>query len=78
VHGGIGVRLRLVQLLDAEDVGKGLQALHARILEGIGCLFAERGSIYQEEHAAEALCLEQAIDKRDAGLGLAGACGHGK
>ena len=78
MHGGVGVGLLLVQLLDAEDVGEGLEALHARVLERIGRLFAERGAIHQEEHAAEALGLEQAVDERDAGLGLAGAGGHGE
>ena len=78
MHGGVGVGLLLVQLLDAEDVGEGLEALHARVLEGVGRLLAERGAIHQEEHAAEALGLEQAIDERDAGLGLAGAGGHGE
>ena len=78
VHGGVGIWLLLVQLLDAENVGKGLQALHARVLERIGRLFAERRAIHQEEHAAEALGLEQAIDERDAGFGFAGAGGHGQ
>ena len=76
VHGGVGVGLLLVQLLDAEDVGEGLQALHARVLERVGRLLAERGAVDQEQHAAEALRLEQAVDERDAGLGLAGAGGH--
>ena len=78
MHGGVGIGLLLVQFLDAEDVGEGLQALHPRVLEGIGRLFAERGAVHEEEHAAEALGLEQAIDERDAGFGFTGAGGHGE
>ncbi len=32
----------LVQFLDAEDVGEGLEALHARVFERIGRLLAQR------------------------------------
>ena len=42
MHGGVAIGPLLVQFLDAEDIGEGLRALHARILEGIGRLFAER------------------------------------
>lgn len=48
------------------------------VLEGVGRLFAECGAVHQEEDAAEAPGLEQAIDQGDAGLGLAGAGGHGE
>ena len=68
----------LVQLLDAEDIGEGLQVLHARVFEGVGGLFTERRAIHQEQNAAEALRLEQTVDERDAGLGLAGAGRHGQ
>lgn len=78
VHGGVSIRLRLVQLLDAKNVGKSLQALHARVLKGIGRLLAERRAIHQKKHAAAALRLEQAIDQRDTRFGFAGASGHGQ
>ena len=67
----------VVQLLDAKNVGKGLQVLHARVFEGVGGLLAQRRTVHQEEHAAEALRLEQPVDQRNADLGLAGAGGHG-
>jgi len=78
MHGGVGVGPRLVQLLDAKDVGKGLEALHARVLEGVGRLFAERGPIHQEQYAAETFGFQQAIDERDTCFRFAGARGHGK
>jgi hypothetical protein len=52
--------------------------LHARVLERVGGLLAQGGTVHQEQDAAEALGLEQAVDQRDAGLGLAGAGGHGQ
>ncbi len=76
VHRGVGVRRCVLQLLDAEDVGEGLQVLHPRVLERVGRLLAERGAIDQEQHAPEPLRLQQAIDERDAGLRLAGAGRH--
>lgn len=78
MHGGVGIGLRHVQLLDAEDVGEGLEVFHARIFEGVGGLLAQGGAVHQEEHAAEALGLQQPVDQGDAGFGLAGAGGHGQ
>ena len=66
----------VVELLDVEDVGERLEVLEPRVLERVRGLLAERGAVDEEEHAAEALRLEQAVDERDAGLGLAGAGRH--
>src|SRR4030095_15655467 len=76
MHGGVSVGLLLVEFLDAEDVGEGLQALHSRVLERVSSLFTEGGTIYKKEHAAETLHFEQAIDQRNAGLGLPSTSGH--
>jgi len=76
LHGGIAVRRLFLQLLDAEDVGEGLQAFHPRVLERVGGLLAERGAVDQEQHTPKALRLQQPVDQRDAGLGLAGPGRH--
>ena len=78
VHGGVVVGRLDLQLLDAEDVGKGLQAFHARVLERVGGLLAQGRAVDEEQDAPEAFGLEQAVDQCDAGLGLAGARGHGQ
>jgi hypothetical protein len=78
VNGGVGIGFLLVDFLDAENVRKGLQTLHAGVLERISRLLAERGAIREEENAAKALRFQQPVDERDAGLRLAGAGGHGE
>jgi hypothetical protein len=75
---GVAVRLMSSSSLMPNDVGEGLEVLHACVLEGVGGLLAEGGAVHQEEDAAEALRLQQPVDQRDAGLGLAGAGGHGQ
>ena len=83
LHGGdvhrrvVVGRLRL-QLLDAKDFCKGLQALHARVFEGVGSLLAQGRAVHQKQNASKALGLEQAVDQRDAGFGFASAGGHGQ
>lgn len=78
MDGGVGVRRLILQFLDAKDVGEGLQALHPGVLEGVGGLFAERGAVHEEEDAPKTLGFEEAVDQRNAGLGLAGARRHGQ
>ncbi len=72
----IGIGRLIAQLLDAEDIGEGLQILHARILESVRRLLAESGAIDKEEHTAEALHLQQTVDQSNTGLGLARSCRH--
>ena len=55
VHSGIRIGLLFVDLLDAEHIGETLQRLHLRFLERIGRLLAQRGTVDQEQDAAEAL-----------------------
>ena len=49
VHCGIGIGTLVVELLDAEYIGKGLQALHPRVLERVRRLLAEGRAIDEEE-----------------------------
>ena len=76
VHPGVGFGLALAQFLDAIDVGKALQALHAGFLEGIGRLDAQFGAIHQKQHPPKAAGFEQAVDQGHTGFGLAGARRH--
>ena len=55
VHGGVGIGLLLVQLLDAKNIGEGLEALHTRVLERVGGLFAKRGPVHQLYPGAQRL-----------------------
>ena len=78
VDGGVVVRQLVLQLFDTKDVGKSLQALHARVFERIGGLLTQGGAVYQKQNAAKALGFEQAVNQRNGGLGFAGAGGHGQ
>ena len=77
VDSGFGIGLLLVDFLDAEDIGEGVEILHPRVLEGIGGLLAEGGAVHEEEDAAETFGLEEPVDERDAGFRFPGAGGHG-
>ena len=55
---------------------KVLQVLHPRVFERVRRLLTERRAIDQEQHPLEPLRLEQPIDERHTGLGLAGAGRH--
>lgn len=78
VNGGVGVGFLFVDFHDAEGFGKGVEVLHPGVLEGVGCLVAQRGAIHQEEDAAEPLGFKESINERDAGFGFARASGHGE
>jgi hypothetical protein len=78
VQAGVGSDLEVGHLLDAEDVGEGLELLEAQLLEGVGGLAREGVAVDEEEHATEAASLEQAVAEADAGAGLAGARRHGE
>ena len=78
MNGGVAVGLLVFKLLDAEDIGKGLEPLHPCVFEGVGGLLAQRRTVHQEQDAPEALRLQQTVDERDAGLCLARTRGHGQ
>ena len=77
VDGGLGIGFLLVDFLDAEDVGEGVEILHPCVLKGIGGLLAEGGAVHEEQDAAETLGLQESIDECDTGFCFSGAGGHG-
>ena len=77
VDGGLGIRLLLVDFLDAENIGEGVEVFHPRVLERVGGLLAEGGAVHEEQDAPETLGLEEPIDEGDAGFRFPGAGGHG-
>ncbi len=62
MHLGVGLGLRVVQFLDAENVGETLQRLHRRFLERIGSLLTQCRAIHQKQNAAETLRFQQTVN----------------
>ena len=75
---GVAVWGGILQLFDIKDIGKGLEALHAGVFEGIGGLLTQGAAIDQKQNAPKPFGLEQSIHQSNAGFGLAGAGGHGQ
>ena len=71
--------LGVAELGDVVDVGESLESFELNAIETIiKRLLSEGGSVDEEEDALEALVLNEAVDQRDGGAGLAGAGGHGE
>jgi hypothetical protein len=74
---GGGVGRDVAKFLDVVDLGEHLVLLQAHVLEGVLCLFAERGAVDEEKDAVEAFGLQQPVDQPDDRPCLAGSRGHG-
>jgi hypothetical protein len=71
------IRVDVLELFEAENIGEGPDAHHPGCLEFAGGLIAERVAIDDEAYPAESLCRQQAIQQGDRQLRLAGAGRHG-
>ena len=75
---GLLVDALIVQLFDVVDIVQGQQFFQLDLFENVLSLLAQGVSVYQEEDAAEASRLQEAVDHAEDGSGFSCACRHGK
>ena len=72
------VNFLFIQALDIVDGIQGHQFFDFDFFENILGLLTKGSTVHQEQHALEAVALDEAINHTQNGAGLAGASGHGK